>query len=236
VKIAFAIAILALAVIVPLAGQGTWIRVAPAPATYAYESAESGQCSGTYQCSRTINTTNGDAIVAVCTGTRASFLTCTVSDTNGEIWTQQSGATTVPNYYSSASKTYVAFVAHGSTGDVVTVQHTGSAVVYGTLDAYRSSTGWSSVDGSSAMVLASNGGPCSVSFSSASANAKELIFGNCLANAGTPTAASGYTIDQTDSSTFISGHMAITTIQTPSFVSDGTLTGPQSLILGLIPN
>lgn len=227
---------------------GQNVTVASGP-TYQRIAAESGSCSalGT-SCTITVNTTNGDlwAINCVNLGGNGGTRDCQVVDVNGEnIITETSlnpnnGATGISN--GSA-----AVIANAGTGDLVTctAKGAGSTAVVCTVDAFRSSSGWTDQgDGTPTdnvnYVLASPSGPCTVTAPDPNVQANELVYGSCFATAGTVSSASGYTTAQNNTFASIgqvyTAYKPITTIQTSTFTTNGTLTDPQSLILTFAPN
>jgi hypothetical protein len=76
--------------------------------------------------------------------------------------------------------------------------------------------------------------------SGATVQANELVYGSCFAQTGTVSSASGYTTAQNNTFTSIgqvyTAYQPITSISTPTFTTNGTLTDPQSLILTFAPN
>jgi hypothetical protein len=228
---------------------GQNVTAAPSGPTYQYVMAESGSCSAlSTSCSVTLNTVNGDLAIANCLTTGGAIPTAIVTDANGETWNDENDL--APNNGTAGiTNQSVTVIAHGGAGDVVTCQVAGTGVVNVVMfiDSFRSSTGWSNQDdgtptdqGTLNSVIAPAAGPCTVTARGATAQAHELVYGACLAIAGTSSTASGYTIAQNSTFTSIgqalTGYAPLTIISTPTFTTNGTLTDPQSLILTFAPN
>lgn len=238
--------------------------VHPSGPTYTYVADESGSCSkvvasvlgnGT-ACTVTITATAGDIVAINCVtlGNTPSG-DCTISFAAGaevpsEIVTLSPNDPTatfgdssgwVLIFTGSGSETIVANSANGGgSGDNPGGLGIGNMVAM-TVDGWNSSTGWLAIDGGTAQyVLAPAAGPCTVTAVGPTSQTNELIYGSCFATAGTASSTTGYTIAQNDPFTSIgqslTAYKGITSIQTPSFVTDGTLTDPQSLIMTFEPN
>lgn len=259
----FCIAIFALCLFsqgqtVPFPGPGR--KPAASGPIYTYQAAESGNCSftgGDASCatdgstfvSITVNTVNGDVLVANCVRLNAVGVNGSlVTDVNGETWVPE--ISLGPNNGATGrSDVSVALIAAGGNGDVITCTRSGGAAVNLalTVDAFRSSTGWGdggdgtpTDSGTLNYVIATPAGPCSVTASLAMQQDNELVYGSCFATAGTVSSATGYTIAQNDTFTSIgqafTAYQSFSSITTPSFITNGVLTDPQSLIISFLPN
>lgn len=240
---------------------GQNVTVAPAAPIYSYVPSESGFCSSTSgdtncltgstnSVSTQVNTTNGDLVIANCQRLNAvGTQGVTVTDAQGESWIDEADLTP-NNGATGTSSGFVALIANGASGDEVdcTTNFGGTPTSLSmTIDGFHSSTGWKDAgDGTPTdqatlhYVLASPAGPCTVTASGASSQANELVYGSCFATVGTVSSASGYTTAQNNTFTSIgqvyTAFKSLTSSSTPSFVTNGTLTDPQSLILTFEPN
>lgn len=220
----------------------------PSGPIYTYVPAESGSCfSATSSCGVTVNTVNGDLASVNCINLSSTTSTG-VSDSNGENWVDEADLSP-NNGATGSSSVFVATIANGGVGDVVSCASVGfpsSTAIAATVDAFHSSTGWSNQDGTPTdqntanYVLASLGGGCNVTAVGNTSQANELLYGACFSTAGTPGTTGGYTQAQSDTFTSIgktlTGYQPSTIIQSPTFTTTGTLTNPQSLILTFQPN
>lgn len=219
-----------------------------------FESGNCGTAGGDSNCAgdlgavsvaETIDTVNGDVVHILLQRLGTGTVTLECSDANGEGWVLEQ----FPSGNQSTQE-WVATIQNGGNGDVVTCNKSIGTGFTSSLamivDGYTSSTGWQDTgDGTPTDPNTANSdveplGPCNIFAPDSSSQANELVLGSAATTNGNASTASGYAVAQNaffpSPIQIFTTYAGISTIQTPAFATDGTLTAPDCYVISFESN